>query len=259
MAFSLPLPQIYDQLGHYFLVMVRIAALLTVAPVFSEKSVNTRVRVGLALLIAALIGGNIPDSHIALYSFQGVWAVGKQLLIGAALGLSMQLLFVAVRMAGEIIGMQMGLSFATFFDPSAGNVPVIARFLNLLVTLLFLVFNGHLWLIALLAESFHQLPVDAAPLHNGGFFLLVQQAGLVFREGLMLGLPIISLLLCINFTLGLLNRLTPQLSIFVIGFPLTLTVGMVALSLISQTLAPFIEKLMATVFDNLTALISALA
>lgn len=259
MAFSVPLPQIYELLSHYFLIMVRIAALLTVAPIFSEKGVSVRVRVGLSILIAALIGGQLPDSQIALYSVQGVWAVAKQVLIGAALGLSIQLLFVAVKMAGEMIGMQMGLSFATFFDPNAGNIPVISRFLNLLVTLLFLVFNGHLWLIAMVAASFQQLPVDDAPLHMGGFYLLVNQAGMIFQEGLMLGLPIIALLLCINFILGLLNRMTPQLSIFVIGFPLTLTVGMMALSLISQTLAPFIERLMATVFDNMAALIHALA
>ncbi len=73
----------------------------------------------------------------------------------------------------------------------------------------------------------------------------------------MLGLPIIALLLCINFTLGLLNRLTPQLSIFVVGFPLTLSVGMVALFLIAQTLAPFFERLMATGFDAISALILA--
>ncbi|HEY1844048.1 MAG TPA: flagellar biosynthetic protein FliR [Buttiauxella sp.] len=257
MAFSLPLEQLYGLLSHYALIAIRILALLTTAPVFSEHGVPKRVRAGLAVLIAALIGGQLPESDIGLYSWQGVWVIAKQIVIGSAIGLAMQMLFATVRMAGEIIGMQMGLSFATFFDPSAGNSPVIARFLNLLVTLLFLVFNGHLWLIAILAESFHTLPINDAPLHAGGFFYLVQQAGMIFREGLMLGLPIISLLLCINFTLGLLNRLTPQLSIFVVGFPLTLTVGMIALSLIAQTLAPFFERLMAKGFDNLGTLIMA--
>lgn len=258
MAFSLPLDQLYGLLSHYALIAVRILALFTTAPIFSENGVPKRVRAGLAVLVAVLIGGNIPTIDIGIYSWQGVWVIAKQIIIGSAIGLSMQLLFATVRMAGEIIGMQMGLSFATFFDPSAGNSPIIARFLNLLVTLLFLVFNGHLWLIALLAESFQQLPVNDTPLYAGGFFYLVQQAGMIFREGLMLGLPVISLLLCINFTLGLLNRLTPQLSIFVVGFPLTLTVGMMALSLIAQTLAPFFERLMAASFDRLSALIMAL-
>jgi flagellar biosynthetic protein FliR len=203
------------------------------------------------------VSGSVPDAGIGLYSWTGVWVLAKQVVIGAALGLTLQLMFAAVRMAGEIIGMQMGLSFATFFDPGVGNSPVISRFLNLLVTLLFLVFNGHLWMLALIAETFHALPVNAAPLHAGGFLYLVSQGGLIFSQGLMLGLPIIALLLCINFTLGLLNRLTPQLSIFVVGFPLTLTVGMVALFLLAQTLAPFFEHLMSRIFDTLSGLILA--
>ena len=251
MAFGLPLDQLYGLVSHYFFIMVRIAALLHVAPVFSEKAVSARLRAGLALLTAILIGGMLPDAGVGLYSWEGSWVLAKQVIIGAAMGVTLQLLFAAVRMSGEIIGMQMGLSFATFFDPGAGNSPVISRFLNLLVMLLFLAFNGHLWLLALLADTFQTLPVDATPLHAGGFIYLVTQ-------GLMLGLPVIALLLCINFILGLLNRLTPQLSIFVIGFPLTLTFGMLALFLIAETLAPFFERLMATGFDLLAGLIQAL-
>lgn len=258
MAFGLPLDQLYGLVSHYFFIMVRIAALLFIAPIFSEKSISKRLRSCLALLIAILIGGTVPDMQIGLYSWAGVWVMAKQVIIGAAMGLTLQFIFAAVRLSGEIIGMQMGLSFATFFDPGTGNSPVISRFLNLLVTLLFLAFNGHLWLLAILAESFQTLPVDTTPLHAGGLMYLVTHAGLIFSQGLMLGLPIIALLLCINFILGLLNRLTPQLSIFVIGFPLTLTFGMLALFLIAQTLAPFFERLMATGFDTLAELIQAL-
>ncbi len=250
MIFGIPFEQLQAQMGHYFFIMVRIGALLHVAPIFGEKSVSARLRMVLALLTALLIGSVVPDPHIELYSWSALWVIAKQAIIGAALGLTLQLMFAAVRLSGEIIGMQMGLSFATFFDPTVGNSPVIARFLNLLVTLLFLTFNGHLWLLALIAETFHALPVSAAPLHAGGFLYLTSQAGLIFSQGLLLGLPIIALLLCINITLGLLNRLTPQLSIFVVGFPLTLSVGMLALFLLAQTLAPFIERLMTLVFHH---------
>ncbi|MBF9190941.1 flagellar biosynthetic protein FliR, partial [Enterobacter hormaechei] len=187
-----------------------------------------------------------------------VWTMAKQVLIGAAMGLTMQLLFAAVRLAGEIIGMQMGLSFATFFDPGSGNSPVIARLLNMLAMLLFLVFNGHLWLLSLLAETFEALPINSEPLHAGGMFYLVNHAGLIFSQGLILGLPVIALLLSINMVLALLNRLTPQLSIFVVGFPLTLTFGMLALLLIDETLAPFFERLMSHGFEILSGLLQAL-
>lgn len=259
MAFGIPFDQLYAQISHYFLIVVRIGALLHVAPVFSERSVNKRHRMGLAVLTALLIGSTIPDAQIGIYSWTGAWTLAKQVVIGAALGLMLQLMFAAVRLAGEVIGMQMGLSFASFFDPGSGNSPVISRFLNLLVTLLFLTFNGHLWLLALISETFYALPVNPDPLHAGGFLYLVTHAGLIFSQGLMLGLPIISLLLCINLTLGLLNRLTPQLSIFVVGFPLTLSVGMVALFLLAETLPPFFENLMLRSFEHFAELVLSLA
>ncbi|GCV41488.1 hypothetical protein HmCmsJML029_03481 [Escherichia coli] len=47
---------------------------------------------------------------------------------------------------------------------------------------------------------------------------------MIFLNGLMLALPLITLLLTLNLALGLLNRMAPQLTIFVIGFQLILNV-----------------------------------
>lgn len=246
-------------LSHHFWPFLRLLALLHTAPVFSEKGIDRKTKIGLALLIALLIGGELPQNDVSILSFAGVWVGLKQLLIGIAMGLSMQFIFAAVRFAGEMIGLQMGLSFATFFDPSSGgSMSVIARILNLMVTLLFLNYDGHLWLLHTLFNSFYALPVNAGPMSGQVFLWLSHSAGLIFSSGLMLSLPVIVLLLCINLTLGLLNRLTPQLSIFVIGFPLTLTVGMVALSFTMFTLAPFFEGMLTDGFDRLMLLLTRL-
>lgn len=259
MLYDLSLDQIYAQMSHYLLVMARVSALLHTSPIFSEKSVSARLRAGLTLLITLLLGSLLPNTGIELFAWEGIWTFLKQLVIGFAMGLTIQFLFSAVRLSGEIIGMQMGLSFATFFEPGSGSSPVISRILNVLATLLFLAFDGHLWMISMLAKTFYILPVTADPIHAGGMLFLVSHAGLIFSQGLILGMPIIALLLCVNLILALLNRLTPQLSIFVIGFPLTLSFGMVALLLMIQNLSPFIEHLMVSGFDNLQGLLNALA
>ena len=138
---------------------------------------------------------------------------------------------------GEVIGLQMGLSFATFFDPSGGpNMPILARILNLITLLLFLAFDGHLWLIHIVISSFDLIPVQVTPLNREGFRMLVQSANHIFLNGLMLALPFITLFLILNLALGILNRMTPQLSVFVVGFPLTLTVGISMLGLIISVL-----------------------
>lgn len=250
---SLPLDSLPLLVSHYFWPLMRVLALFSTAPVFNDKAIGNRVKVGLAAIIALLIGQNLPNNAIPLISIMGLWVGCQQLLIGAAMGLTIQFLFVAVRYAGEIIGLQMGLSFATFYDPSGGdNMPVISRILNLLAILLFLLFNGHLLMLEVLSESFQLLPVSAAPLGSDAFNALARTGSLVFQSGIALGLPVITLLLTINLTLGLLNRLTPQLSIFVVGFPLTLSMGMLALLLLVNNFAPYFYHLMELVFARLS-------
>jgi len=252
------------QLGHwlslYFWPLLRILALLSSAPLFGEKQIPPRVKLGLGLLITLLVAPGLPANDTPLFSAAAAWLAIQQIMIGVALGLTMQLAFGAVRMAGEIIGLQMGLSFATFFDPSGGpNTPVLARIMNLLAVLLFLSFNGHLWLISMLADSFHTLPVRSDPLQGNGFMALAQTGSLIFSSGLMLALPIITLLLTLNMALGLLNRMTPQLSVFVIGFPVTMTIGMLTLSMMMPLMVPFCEHLFGEIFDRLAAILGGIA
>nr|WP_208523579.1 flagellar biosynthetic protein FliR [Serratia marcescens] len=246
-------------LSHYFWPLLRILALISTAPIFSEKQISKKVKIGLGGLIVILIAPTLPASNIPIFSAAGLWLAIQQILIGVALGLTMQFAFAAVRLAGEVIGMQMGLSFATFFDPSGGpNMPVLARLLNLLAMLLFLSFDGHLWLISLLADSFHTLPIQTQPLNGNGFLVLTQVGSLIFINGMMLALPLICLLLTLNMALGLLNRMTPQLSVFVIGFPVTMTFGIMTLGMMMPMLAPFCEHLFGEIFDRLAAVIGGM-
>lgn len=239
-------------LSQYFWPLLRILALISTAPVFSEKQISKKVKIGLGGLIVILVAPGLPISTVPIFSAAGLWLAAQQILIGVALGLTMQFAFAAIRLAGEVIGMQMGLSFATFFDPSGGpNTPVLARLLNLLAMLLFLSFNGHLWLISLLVDSFHTLPIQAEPLNGNGFLALTQAGSLIFINGMMLALPLICLLLTLNMALGLLNRMTPQLSVFVIGFPVTMTIGIMTIGMMMPMLAPFCEHLFGEFFDKL--------
>lgn len=247
---------LYPYINHYFWPFLRILAIFSSAPIYNEKEVSTRVKIGLAMIITVLIAPNLPHTEVTMLSITGLWVGVQQLLTGIAMGLTVQFIFVAVRHAGEIIGLQMGLSFATFYDHSGGqNLPVISRILNLLVTLLFLWFDGHLMLIDALAASFEVQPVEMSALRADGFMALIQASGIIFRSGMMLALPIVILLLCLNLTMGILNRLTPQLSIFVVGFPLSLSIGMFSLSLIMYSLAPFFEKLIDSIFASLSTVL----
>jgi len=246
-------------LSLYFWPLLRVLALISTAPILSERSVPKRVKLGLGFVITIVIAPSLPVTNVPIFSGDSLWLALQQILIGIALGFTMQFAFAAIRTAGELIGLQMGLSFATFFDPGSNlNMPVLARFMDMLALLLFLTFNGHLWLISMLVDTFHTLPIGGEPVNSNAFLALTRAGGLIFINGLMLALPVITLLLTLNLSLGLLNRMAPQLSIFSVCFPITLGVGIVLMAALMPLIAPFCEHLFSEIFNLLADIISEL-
>lgn len=241
-VFSVTSEQLSVWIVAFFWPFVRMLALISTAPLFSEHAVPRTAKVGLAALLAIVIAptlGALPS--VPLVSAGGFWILIQQVLIGAAMGFSMRLVFAIVQAAGEYTGLQMGLSFASFFDPtSGGQTMVLARLLNVMAMLIFLALDGHLTLIMTLAESFGVLPIADAPLTAGGWYLLASAGSQIFSGGLMLALPIVATLLTLNLAMGILNRVSPQFSIFSVGFPVTLLAGMGMLQILMQYLAPFL-------------------
>jgi flagellar biosynthetic protein FliR len=225
--------------------LTRVLGLIMVAPVFGHRAVPARVKIGLGIFIVLVIAPALPAMpNVALGSWQGLFILVQQLLIGIAIGFTMRIAFAAIEAAGEMVGLQMGLGFATFFDPqSAGQTLVIARFFNLLATLIFLAVNGHLLLVNLLVDSFQNLPIGTQPLAAAGFFNLAAFGSTVFAIGLQLALPLIAILLMTNLALGILTRSAPQLNIFAIGFPITLGVGLIILDFTLPYFIPQFEAL----------------
>lgn len=225
--------------------LTRVLGLIMVAPVFGHRAVPARVKIGLGIFIVLVIAPALPAMpDVALGSWQGLFILVQQLLIGIAIGFTMRIAFAAIEAAGEMVGLQMGLGFASFFDPqSAGQTLVIARFFNLLATLIFLAVNGHLLLVSLLVDSFQTLPISTQPLAAAGFFNLAAFGSTIFAIGLQLALPLIAILLMTNLALGILTRSAPQLNIFAIGFPITLGVGLIILDFTLPYFIPQFEAL----------------
>lgn len=230
--------------------LTRVLALLAAAPVLGQTRIPVRVRIGLALGIVIVLVPTLPaPPAVSPGSAAGMLILATQMVIGLAIGFALRLVFVAVEMAGDLIGVQMGLGFAMFYDP--GNVqhtPILGQFMGLLATLVFLAINGHLMVIAALAESFHALPISAAPLGAGLFEVLARYGAIVFAAGLQLALPLIVTMLVVNLALGVLTRASPQLNIFAVGFPVTLAIGFGALLLTLPYFGPLFERTLDAAF-----------
>lgn len=240
--------------------LTRILGLLMVAPVFGHRSVPARVKIGLGVFIALIISPTLPPMpDVGLGSWYGLLILVQQFLIGIAIGFIMRIVFAAVDAAGEIIGLQMGLGFASFFDPqSAGQTLVVGRFLNMLALLIFLAVNAHLLMLGVLVESFQILPVSTQPLAGAGFYKVAAFGSTIFAVGLQLALPLIAILLMTNLALGILTRSAPQLNIFAIGFPITLGVGLIMLDLTLPYFAPQFENMIQNGFKAMLMVLNTL-
>jgi flagellar biosynthetic protein FliR len=214
--------------------LTRILGLITASPLFGNNAVPVSMKVSLGVLLATIMAPIVPAIPAAdPMSMAGLLILMQELLIGAAMGFSMRIVFAAIEFAGEVASMTMGLGFATFFDPnSAGRSSAIGQLLALVATMAFLAVNAHLVLLSALAESFVTLPISATPMSIGAPLELVKWGGRIFSAGLQLSLPIVAALLITNVALGILTRAAPQLNLFGIGFPVTLGVGMLTISLV---------------------------
>jgi flagellar biosynthetic protein FliR len=222
--------QLQAWLASFLLPFCRILALFSSAPVLSLKSVPARARVGLSIVLAATIAPSVAMPIRAdLLSFTGLGYIAQEVAVGLAIGFAARLVFAAFDLAGEVIGLQMGLSFAGFFDPGGGTGTAVGTFMNATATLLFLALNGPLLLIAATLRSFTTLPVGNVPFEFAQRFDPVALGAEVFAIGLLIAVPFLALILFVNLLLGVMSRVAPQLSLFSIGFPITIGAGLVLL------------------------------
>lgn len=233
-------------LAAYLYPFFRIIALFSSAPMLSHASVPRLARIGLALLLTMLIAPVLPvQPLVSPFSLPGVLLIAQQVLIGVALGFVLQVAFAAAELAGDMIGLQMGLSFASFIDPERSEqTPIIGSFLSLTMMLLFFAINGHLMLLGSLADSFRTLPMGIVDLHWLDGRNLALAGGTLFLYGMQIALPVIGALLLVNLALGVLTRTAPQLNLLAVGFAVTLIVGMLVLLLGLPQLVPMLEGIL---------------
>lgn len=239
--------------------LARILGVVSTAPVFGNEGMPRRIRLMVGFAIAIGLAPALPTvPSIPLGSWDGLLIIGQQTLIGLAMGLTMRVIVAALELMGELASLQMGLSFATFFDPVAGGqTAVVSQFLSLMSSLIFLALNGHLLVVDALARSFEWLPIAAAPVRAEGWLLLARSGTIIFSSGLLMALPIVTALLITNIALGILTKAAPQLNLFAIGFPITLTVGLSMLIMTLERMAPLLQRLYDLGFETMAQVVRA--
>lgn len=209
---------------------IRLSGLMLFAPFFGSVAIPARVKAVLVLALTFLlypaIGHNIASQPMSQWPF----LVFTEFLIGAGMGIATNLIFEAVQLSGQVIGIQMGYSLVNILDPQTQvNTPVMAMFYQSIIMLLFLRMDVHYWLLRAVGNSFDYLPPGTAHVNSLFTMGILRTVGDLFGIGIQIAAPVISATLAADIVLGLLGKASPQMPLMLMGPAVKSLLGMVVL------------------------------
>jgi flagellar biosynthetic protein FliR len=214
----------------FVFVTVRIGAIVFALPFLGSRNLPAPLKILFIFLLSYGLYPAVQQQGIVIpltLPHLTLFIVGE-LLIGLTIGFVVQTLFAGIRMGGEFVSQQMGLSMASLFDPQNGvQNSVIAQFYYTLAVVLFFTMQTHHWFIYAMAESLHRVPLLGFLMSKtvvSGVILRIEN---LFIMAIKIGAPVISVLLMTTLALGILTRMVPQMNLFALSFPVSLTVGFV--------------------------------
>ncbi|MDA0629849.1 MAG: flagellar biosynthetic protein FliR [Proteobacteria bacterium] len=229
---------------------LRISALLLAAPLVSLRVVSVRIRIALALLLTIFIYPMLDLPAIDATSAYGIRLITQELFIGILFAIVLQVVNAAMVLAGQSMSMSMGLGMAQTIDPNAGQVPVLASFLVVLSTLIFLSVGGHLIMIKLILQSFEVLPIGGAINVKETLGNVIEWTAMAFLGAVLVALPIMLTMMLINLCIGIVTRAAPALNIFAVGFPAMVLTGMILIVVYMVNIGHRIEWIWLEAFDT---------
>jgi flagellar biosynthesis protein FliR len=222
----------------------RIAGMFMSMVVIGTRTVSRPKRLVLAVTLTLAVAPVLPAMpNVPLFGLESLLIAFSQTILGLAIGFVSRLVFETFVIGGQIIAMQSGLGFASLNDPVNGtSVPVLGQYYVMMVTLIFLSMDGHLIMFELIIMSFDSLPVSPTGIGLVGIREVIMFGRWMFGAGLMMALAAVVSLLMINLSFGVMTKAAPQLNIFAIGFPMTLTAGLIIVWLTSAGFVPHFEQ-----------------
>lgn len=240
-------PNVEAMLQMVLLAALRPGAALLAAPVFGSANVPVQLRLLLAVAVGlpAVGNGTVALPPDGLISWVGMMLIAGEIVLGLAIGFTLQMALGAALLAGETISNTMGLGFAMMVDPLSGRMnTAVGQFLALLATALFLSADGHLLLIATISDTYRAFPVGNAFPRREAISAIIDFGSAMFQAGLAIALPVGFALVLVQLVMGVIGRSAPALNLFSVGFPATLLLGVVLLAMAVPSMADAIALIL---------------
>jgi flagellar biosynthesis protein FliR len=248
-----------DKFELFIIILVRMMSLFVVFPFYGDRGTPMAAKAALALGMAYLVFPMVVVRDFALpTSLPGmVVAMAGETMVGLTMGFAVKLVLGAVDIAGSFIGFQMGFAIVNVVDPSGAQVSLIARFQELVGTMLIFGLSLDHLFIAGLFDSYKVVPPLGFHLTAGGLRFMIDQSVHMWVIAVKIAAPVMVALFAVNAAMGLIARSVPQMNVFVVGFPVTIGGGLILLGLtmpiFAQTFIRFIQGL-SPVMDRILLL-----
>lgn len=247
------LEPILPHIPAFMLVLFRMSGVFIFAPMFSGAAIPARVKVLLALSLSVCIYPLIPPQMPVQLSVWGMaFAVGGEVLIGLVIGYAAMLPLLAMQMAGQLIGQQLGLGLAEVINPDFEDPSqVMGQLLLLIALVVFLLLDGHHAVLAALVHSFEHVPLAGYTPEGRMLSVVVGLLGAMFELAVRVAAPLLCLVFLETVALGFLARTVPQMNILSLGFPVRIVLGLglmvVAVAAMGHAFADAIREAMRAV------------
>ncbi|SPF80092.1 flagellar biosynthetic protein FliR [Pseudoprimorskyibacter insulae] len=258
---GLQLSAIIGMALQFLFAMLRVGAFVVSAPLFSARFIPLQVRIILAVFLTIPVMGfaQVPPPETLATLTAVPWMI-RELVIGLAAGLVLQILFSCAVMAGELVASTAGLGFAAQMDPATGTqTPVVGQIFSLFLLATFVAEDGHLAALRIVIDSYALIPIGQ-PIHMGALIEAGSEATrAMYLFAVQLMFPVVSVLLIVNVTIGIITRSAPQMNLFSFGFPLTLSITLIQLYLTAPSLGPAISTKIESALNALAIMTEAAA
>lgn len=247
-----------DQFHIFLLVLLRVSALLMVAPIFGHRTWLARAKVGLAFTVSIILFPIVADQPLDVPAGVLPYALMmiREVLMGVVMGFVVLLLFVGIQFAGQVAGLQMGFGIVNVIDPQSSNqLSIMGQFLNILAILLLLSLNGHHTILTGLVTSFETIPLGGVVLKAGLMQKMIAITAEVFIIGVKIAAPIMTALFLVTAAMGVLARTVPQMNVFMVGFPVQISVGLGAFLVCMPLFAMLVERLIITMRRDMLVMV----
>jgi flagellar biosynthetic protein FliR len=228
------LPLIQDHVPLFWVILVRVAGILAAVPAIGARSVPLQVRIGLVLGLAVIlfpiVGGQLRPLQISFAD--ALPLMFMEFMVGLVLGFSIRFVMTSFEIAGELIGLQMGINLIAALDPIAGTqVPLLGQLMGILAFLIFLSIDGHHVVLEALVSSFQLVPPLHAHLSGSVVEAILELAVGMFVLALKIGAPVMTALFIVTLAMGILGRSIPQLNVMLNNVPITVGIGLLVLGI----------------------------